>query len=392
MKILMTSLLLLLYMHAGAQNYDESKVPAYTLPELLKTSSGKMVNNVKTWEQVRRPELLQLFAENVYGQTPKSFDNIRFTTVKEDTAAMDGRARLKEVDISVTHRQKEVTIHLVVFIPNNAGKPAPVFLLINNRGRSNTDPSRIKKSEFWPAEMAIDSGYAIAAFHVSDLAPDNKTDYVKGLLQLYPELLTQGDGMKAIGSWAFGASRVMDYFEKEPLIDAKRVGLVGHSRGGKTSLWATAQDRRFALCFSSCSGNTGAALARRQFGERITRINATFPHWFSDNYRKFNDNENALPVDQHMLIALVAPRPVYVTNATKDLWADPVGTFLALKHAEPAYALYEQTSHLPATQPAVNAPVIDSPLAYHFREGEHDLNAWDWSNFIRFANFQYRKK
>lgn len=384
MKQFLTALLLLMCLtNSVAQNYDEAKVPAYVLPEVLKTASGKEVSSRKMWEEVRRPEIIKLFEDNIYGQMPKDYDSIRYTLKSEDKAAMAGKAKLKEVAIRVYRNKKSVQINVVMFVPNNAKKPAPVFVLINNRGKDNTDPTRKIKSGFWPAEMVVDSGYAVAAFHVSDLAPDNKDTFVNGVLQLYPEQLEADNGMRAIGAWAWGASRVMDYFESDKDIDAANVAVVGHSRGGKASLWAAAQDKRFAVCVTNCSGNTGAALARRQFGERITRINTTFPHWFTNNYKKFNDKENELPVDQHMLIALIAPRPLYATNASKDLWADPTGTFLALKNAEKTYALYGMRSKLPANPPGINVPIPQAPLAYHNREGEHDLTAYDWGNFIR---------
>jgi hypothetical protein len=296
---------------------------------------------------------------------------------------------LKEVVITVFRSGKRVAIHLTLFVPLSAPKPAPVFLLINNRGKENTDPSRLNKSEFWPAEMVVDSGFAIAAFHVSDLAPDDKVNYTTGALELYPDQLIMDNGMKAIGAWAWGASRVMDYMEKDSDLDARRVAIVGHSRGGKASLWTAAQDRRFAICITNCSGNTGAALARRQFGERIERINTSFPHWFNTNYKKFNGREDALPVDQHMLIALVAPRPLYATNASKDLWADPKGTFLALKSAESVYSLYGQKSGLPESPPFINEAVVRSPIGYHNREGVHNMTAFDWGNFVRFAHHHW---
>lgn len=390
MKIRITASLLLLTCTAFAQNYDESRVPKYTLPDPLVTTQFKPVEDVSTWEKLRRPQLLRLFEENVYGQMPKAFDQIKFEVTRDEPAAMEGKARLKEVRITVTRNNKSVHIDMSLFIPNSARKPAPAFVLINNRGKENTDPSRAVKSQFWPAEMVINSGFAIAAFHVSDLAPDDKQLYVNGVLQLYPEQLQADNGMRAIGAWAWGASRVMDYLQQEPLIDAKKVAIVGHSRGGKTSLWAAAEDQRFAICISNCSGNTGAALARRQFGERISRINTSFPHWFNTNYKKFNDKEDALPVDQHELIALIAPRPVYVTNASKDLWADPTGTFLALKNAEKVYALYGLRSALPAEPPAIDTPIVQPPLAYHNREGVHDMTAYDWENFVRFAKVVYK--
>jgi hypothetical protein len=388
------TLLVLILFSAGtrAQNYDESKVPSYTLPEVLKTSSNKLVRTKTDWEKTRRPQILKLFEDNIYGQMPKSYDSLRFSITQDNKSAMEGRAELKEVVIEVFKNNSSVKINLVLFVPLNARKPVPVFLLINNRPKDNTDPSRIKKSDFWPAEMVVDSGYAVAAFHVSDLAPDDKEKYADAVLRLYPDQLSIHNGMKAIGAWAWGASRVMDYFENDVDIDAKKVIVVGHSRGGKASLWAAAQDQRFAICVTNCSGNTGAALARRKFGERIERINTSFPHWFSDNYKKFNNNEDSLPVDQHMLVSLIAPRPIYATNASKDLWADPRGTYLSLKNAEKVYKLYDTRSTLPSEPPAINYPIVRSQLAYHIREGEHNLTAYDWGNFIQFANYHFRKK
>ncbi|RXK83948.1 alpha/beta hydrolase [Filimonas effusa] len=391
MRSLLTMLFTGIYISMSfSQNYDESKVPFYTLPSLLVSGQNQPIKDTASWEHARRPELLTLFSNYVYGTTPKDFDSVRFGIENEDPAAMNGKARLKEVAIRVYRQNKSITFHLVLFTPTAQASPAAVFVLINNRGRSHTDPKRVVQSDFWPAEMMIDSGYGIAAFHVSELAPDRKDSYADALLQLYPEQLAADNGMKAIGAWAFGASRVMDYLVTDGHVNAKQVVIVGHSRGGKTALWAAAQDERFSLCISNCSGNTGAALARRQFGERIAKINATFPHWFCNNYKRFNDNETALPVDQHMLIALIAPRPVYATNATEDLWADPKGTFLALKNAEPAYALYHKKSNLPADPPSPGHAILYAPLGYHNRIGVHDMTRFDWIQFIQFARHHFR--
>ena len=383
---------MLLLVGKGYGQNEEVKILPYTLPEVLKTMDGKGVGKVSEWEKKRRPEILTLFENNIYGQMPKSFDHISYTVVNEVANAMDGKAHLKEVTISVEKANKTVAIHLVLFTPTNSKKSSPVFLLINNRGKENTDATRKVKSEFWPAEMAIDSGYAIAAFHVSDAAPDHKDTYQNGVLQLYPEQLVADSGMKAIGAWAWAASRVMDYFKTDKAIDFSKVGIVGHSRGGKAALWAGAQDERFAMVFSSCSGNTGAALARRQSGETIKAINTTFPHWFNNNYKQFNDNVNALPVDQHMLISLMAPRAVYTTSATQDLWADPLGSYLSLIEAQKVYALYGKKSGLTPTPPPANTPIVHSILGYHNREGIHNMTAYDWGNFIRFANFNYSRR
>lgn len=393
-KALVTTmtLLCLLFLYctnSNAQNYDESKVAAYSLPEILKTSRNQIITDKQGWENIRRHEILGLFKNEVYGLMPATYDSLSFIFTKLVADAMKGKATLKEVQITVFKIGKPVKINLVYFVPNKRKAPAPAFLLINNRDKKNTDPGRMEISEFWPAEILIDSGYAVAAFHVGDLAPDDKETYRNGVIQLYPDQMKVPNGMKAIGSWAWGACRVLDYFEQDADINSKQISVVGHSRGGKAALWAGAVDQRFAIVISNCSGNSGAALSRRKFGETVKVINTAFPHWFCDNYKKYNDNEDALPVDQHMLISLMAPRPVYVTSASKDLWADPRGSYLSLIHAQPVYALYGKHSGLSPEPPAINSPIINSFLGYHNREGSHDLTAYDWNHFIRFANYHF---
>lgn len=371
----------------SAQNYDESKVPDYTLPDPFISLENKKITSADQWENMRRKEILYLFSKNIYGQMPKTYDSINFVLVNADYTAMSGRAHMKQVRIEVWRKGEMVPIKVLLFLPAKANKAVPAMVLINNRGIENTDPLRKTKSEFWPAEMVIDSGYAIATFHVADAAPDNAEHYQEGVLQLYQEQLKLADGMKAVGAWSWAASRVLDYLLTDPQINPKQIAVVGHSRGGKAALWAGAQDQRFGYVFSNCSGNTGAALSRREFGETVKKINTTFSWWFNDNYKKFNDSVSQLPVDQHMLIGLIAPRPVYVTNATKDLWADPRGTFLALKAAEPIYSLYKISSGLPAEIPAPDKPVIQSHLGYHLTTGEHNMTVYDWTQFIRFMKF-----
>jgi hypothetical protein len=370
-----------------SQNYDETKVPSYQLPDPFLSLENKKITTVDQWENLRRKEILYLFSKNVYGQMPKAYDSINFILVNADYTAMGGRAHMKQVRIEVWKKGEMLAVNVVLFLPAAARKAVPAFILINNRSMDNTDVTRKIKSEFWPAEMVIDSGYAIAAFNVSDAAPDNAEHYQEGVLQLYPEQMKASDGMKAVGAWAWAASRVMDYLLTVDQINPKQIAVVGHSRGGKASLWAGAQDQRFAYVFSNCSGNTGAALSRRMFGETVKRINTSFPYWFNDNYKKFNDSVNQLPVDQHMLIGLIAPRPVYVTNATKDLWADPKGTFLALKEAEKVYSLYKLKSGLGAEIPLPETPILESSLGYHIRTGEHNLNLYDWTQFVRFMKY-----
>jgi len=374
-------------------NYDESKSGIYSLPELLVTQRGEKVSTVKQWEKVRRPEILKLFENNEYGQVPKDFDHILFKIENQDNKAMGGMATLKEVSVTVFRNQKSVTMHLILFIPNHVKKAVPVFLVINHRGIKTMDVTRKNKDGFWPAEQVINAGYAIAGFDVIDVSPDDNTTFSKGVLDyLYPEQLKMNNGMRALGAWGWGASRMIDYFETDKTIDAKKVIVIGHSRGGKASLWCGAQDKRVAITISNESGNSGAALSRRNFGETVNRIISSFPYWFCPNYSKYVGKEENLPVDQHMLMALIAPRAVYVSVAAEDLWGDPKGQYLGLKYSQPVYDLYGYKSCLPVEMPAVNEQIICSAMGFHERAGKHNMTPYDWQQFICFANSYFKGK
>jgi len=372
-------------------NYDESKVPDYTLPPILETENGDPVTTVRDWRNTRRPEIMKLYEELVYGQIPSHFDAVEFDIVHEDPTAIDESATLKEVDITVRRNDKSVTIRMNLFIPNGVKKPAPAFLLINHRSIENIDPTREVQTDFWPVEHVIPEGYAMASFHVGDVADDDKETWRHDIVdKLYPEQLNQPDGLKALGAWGWGAMRVMDYFERDTDINEDQVILIGHSRGGKSALWTAANDERFAIVVSNESGCGGAALYKREFSETIKLLNDVRPHWFCDNLEQYNDREADLPVDQHMLIATIAPRPVYVGSAEEDLGADPKGEFLALKHGSEVYQkIYNLPVAVPNEMPPVDQPVIESYTGYHIRSGEHDLDIYDWDQYIKFADFHF---
>jgi len=366
-------------------NYDESRVGQYTLPDPL-AAKGKRVTSALTWP-ARRAEILDLFRANVYGRSPGRPEHITFSVVEENPKAMDGAATLRRIAIGSQQGTKSHQFTLTLFLPNKPSGPRPVFLLINNRPPSNTDPTRKEKSGFWPAEQMIARGYGIAAFHYAELAPDDEKTYRDGVIKFFDEAggstqYTWG----ALAAWAWGASRVMDYFETDPRVDKAHVAVVGHSRGGKAALWAGAEDERFAMVVSNESGEGGAALSRRNFGETIERINTSFPHWFTATYKTFNGRAANLPVDQHMLMALSAPRALYVASADEDLWSDPRGEFLALAASSPVFALWGDRPIRPDDMPGVDKPLIVGRRAYHVRTGGHNLTPYDWERFTDFAD------
>jgi len=363
------------------------------LPDPLINAEGARVT-AEQWKASHRERTLELFRTQIYGRNPvERPGDLSFKVVKTDPKAMDGMATLKLVEIHYGGPNGEGMFKLSLFVPNKMAKPAPAFLLICNRGYENIDPIRGTKSPFWPVESVIARGYAIAAFHNSELDPDKHDGFHDGVHGLFDpkDQPRKPDAWGTIAAWAWGASRVMDYFETDPDIDARHVAVLGHSRGGKTALWCGAQDERFALTISNNSGCSGAAISRRRHGETVQRINTRFPHWFCDNYKAFNDREDELPVDQHQLIALMAPRLVYVASASGDDWADPEGEFLACVHAGSVYELLGCKGVGATEMPAPGAPLHEGRIGYHLREGKHDLVESDWQHYMDFADRHWER-
>ncbi len=403
-------------LQSATVNYDETKVPAYTLPDPLVCTDGTVATNAKVWREKRRPEVLRLFEEQVYGRAPGRPGTMRFETLSIKTNALGGRATRKEIIIWFTGQPGGRSMNLLLYTPNAATQPAPVFLGFNFNGNHavSTEPDiqlsdrwmvsersscivsnhatpacRGIEAARWPAVKILARGYALATVYYGDLEPDFAEGWKQGVrAALNPagtNTVFQPDEWGAISAWAWGLSRALDYMETESRVDAKRVAVLGHSRLGKTALWAGARDERFAIVISNDSGEGGAALARRRFGERTGDLNRRFPHWFCGHFKKYSDREDELPVDQHELIALVAPRPVYVASATEDRWADPRGEFLAAKGAEPVYRLLGRAGLGVDTLPAADQSVGDF-IGYHLRTGAHDTTDYDWAQYLNFAD------
>ena len=356
---------------------------------------------------------LRLFEANVYGRTPRNRLSPVVDSLSPDTAVFDGKATRRQVRIWFADgkdAKKGPKMDLLLYVPTGVKKPVPAFLGLNFTGnqavhadegihlgqiwvkgvaQEATEKSRGSGTQQWQAEKLISRGYALATVYYGDIEPDFDGGMQYGVRSLFAE---PGAGdWGALGAWAFGLSRALDYLDADPDVDAHRVAMMGHSRLGKAAVWAGAQDQRFSMVISNCSGTGGVSLFHRNYGETIEHLNVAFPHWFCRNFRQYSGHADKLPVDQHELIALSAPRPFYIGTAVDDQGADPHGGFLAAKAATPVYEMFGKTGITAAEMPPVNQAIMND-IGFHIRSGKHDVTAFDWDQYIAFADKHFGRR
>ncbi|WP_426292035.1 acetylxylan esterase [Dyadobacter endophyticus] len=391
-------------------NYNEDSVGTYTLPELLKTADRKPVITAKQWTDKRRPELLRLAEENQFGKMPPKPKDLAFHIFDKGTPAFNGKAIRKQVTVYFTKDTSDHKMNLLIYLPTKAAKPAPLLLNISFAAYNQIiDDTGLRVGEIWNkegqkvkadkptpfgklnVEQFLDAGIGFATVYYGDIEPDFKDGLRYGIRKTY---LKNGQSEPAanewgaIAAWGWGLSRAMDYFETDPQIDAKRVALQGASRLGKTVLWAGIHDQRFKMVIASISGEGGAALARRNYGETIRHISAPprYLYQFAPNYHGWADKVNEMPIDAHILVALMAPRPLLLQTGSTDYWSDPKGEFLSAVAAAPVYRLFGETGpDASATMPAAgDTSLLMNNLGYYMHEGGHTVLPEDWKLFVSY--------
>jgi hypothetical protein len=394
-----------------------------SLPDPLVLVNGQRVKNTKQWRTQRRPELIRLCTTEMYGQAPPRPKDMRFEVFEEDKKALNGKATRRQVAVYFNGKTDGPRMDLLLYIPNNVKGRVPAILGLNfwgnhaihpdpairitpswmESGKGNpyanlscvvnhqaTEACRGINANQWPLDTILSRGYAVVTAYREDIASDDaKTGLQKGVHTLYPDFQNRGDNFGTIAAWAWALSRAMDYLVTDKSIDATKIAVFGWSRLGKAALWAGATDERFAMVISNESGAGGAKLFHRDVGENIRRLCTVFPHWYAANFKKYMDKDTLLPFDQHEVISLVAPRPVYIASAIDDKGADPQGEFAAAKAAESVYLFLGKAGLPTTTIPPLNRSV-QGQIGYHIRSGGHDVTLFDWKQYLNFADKHFK--
>ena len=404
---------------------QDTSVLAFPLPDPLTMADGRPVNAAQMWRAERRPELLRIFAEQVYGRTPPGHSGLHFRVDSSDDHALNGTVVRKQITIFFSHDEAGPRMHLLLYLPKGARARVPVFLGLNSRGNQAVasdlgiflpivwtrgqaganepvvyqkhqadESTRGLEASQWQVARIIQHGFGLATAYCGDIEPDFLGGIRQGVRPLFfrPGQSNPGpDHWGALGAWAWGLSRAMDYLEKDGQVDGEKIALIGHSRLGKAALWSAAQDERFAVVISNESGKGGASLYRAANGETIEHLNTAFPYWFSENFHSYSGHADKLPVDGNLLLSLIAPRPLYVASAEQDVYSSPAGEFLSEVSASRVYQLLGKPGLTSTQMPLANQPVIGW-LGYHVRSGKHDITAFDWDQYLSFVERHFGKQ
>jgi hypothetical protein len=375
-------------------NYDETKVRPYTLPDPLVLEGGKAVRDAETWRRQRRPEIMRLYETEIFGRVPANAPKVTWRVTGTESTARDGTISIRRVAGTIGAGADAPVIPLTLFTPAKAKGRVPVILVVNFGGGAGPAPAAALPSGEPPvATEIIGRGWGYATIAYQDIQPDRRTSLDEGVIARARAAgqAPAPDDWGAISAWAWGVSRAIDYLETDPSVNPKRIAVEGHSRIGKTALWASANDPRIAAVFSSCAGEMGSALSRRDWGETVDDMAQNFPWWFSASFQKWTGRWDEMPVDAHMLIALSAPRPVFLTGGTADQWADPVGEYLAAVAAGPVYRLLgKKDLGVSQPQPPLDRPITAGDIGWHYHTGAHAATPADWRAFLVFLDKYFK--
>lgn len=387
-------------------NYDESKVPDYTLPDVLTSFDGKQIKTIDDWEKIRRPEIVEFFEQNMFGEVPISGNPIKksFKLISEDKTLLYGLCTRKDIQITFENEIGKVTMPLVLIVPNNVQKPVPVILLANGsdikrKGLDLNDSQRFGQTRNGvPLHQLMKRGIGFATVDYQAFATDrgNKEGKVSGgITNLFfkaDQEFTKENEWGMIAIWAYALRAGMDYLETDKDVQSEQVATLGCSISGKVALWAAITDQRFGMALLSTAGHGGDAIWRREYGETLDNMCKYLPTWICRNANKYAKNVHEMPVDQHTLLASMAPRPLYVATGQHDLWADQKGQWIGTYNASPVYNLYDKKiAFKSAKQPLINKPIIESSIGYHVRSGVHGLELYDWEQYMKFIEYHFLK-
>ena len=385
-------------------NYDESKVPEYVLPNVLTSFDGQSIKTVEDWENIRRPEIMDFFARNMYGELPipSSPINKSFKLIAEDQSIFNGLCTRKDILITFKNVKGEVSMPLVLFVPNHSEDKVPVILLASGddirrrRLQLNSPQSYGRTGNGIPLHQLMSRGIGVATIDYNAFGTDNRHKDGKvngGIADLFfqdDQEFTKENEWGMIAIWAYALRAGMDYLETDKDVRENQVATLGCSIGGKVALWAAVTDTRFGMTLLATAGHGGDAIWRREYGETLQNMCDYLPTWICRNACKYADNVHAMPVDQHSLLATMAPRPLYVSNAQHDLWADQKGQWIGTYNAMSSYQLYKKNVAFPSEQqPAINEPIIKSTIGYHVRSGVHGLELYDWEQYMKFIELHF---